>query len=130
MDGQGRGQGWVGAGERTYGFWGPRWRVGKLAAGDVHGAAFVDSEGGISLWSPQAEALFGYPAEEVCGTPAVDLLTPRRTGKRYWPPATGRRPGRTGSACYRNNCQHALRVRLSAPRSWWPRSIEPSEPLR
>ncbi|MFE6800087.1 PAS domain-containing protein [Streptomyces sp. NPDC057696] len=75
MDGQGRGQDWVGAGERTYGFWGPRWRVGKLAAGAVHGAAFVGSEGGISLWSPQAEALFGYPAEEVCGTPAVDLLT-------------------------------------------------------
>ncbi|WP_406723686.1 SpoIIE family protein phosphatase [Streptomyces sp. GD-15H] len=35
----------------------------------------VDSKGDISLWSPQAETLLGYPAEEICGTPAVDLLT-------------------------------------------------------
>lgn len=37
--------------------------------------AVVDDSGRISLWSSQAEALLGYRAEEVCGTPAVALLS-------------------------------------------------------
>ncbi|MGW2650326.1 SpoIIE family protein phosphatase [Streptomyces sp. NPDC001393] len=36
---------------------------------------FVDGKGSISLWSLEAESLFGYRADEVCGTPAVGLLT-------------------------------------------------------
>ncbi|MET8213807.1 SpoIIE family protein phosphatase [Streptomyces sp. NPDC005373] len=54
---------------------------GGLGAGpgdSLHGpspaTAFVDVEGRISLWSPQAESLLGYSADEVCCTPAVDLL--------------------------------------------------------
>ncbi|MEV0494526.1 SpoIIE family protein phosphatase [Streptomyces atratus] len=39
--------------------------------------AYVAGNGAISLWSPQAQALLGYPAEDVCGRPAVDLLTAR-----------------------------------------------------
>ncbi|MET7861067.1 SpoIIE family protein phosphatase [Streptomyces sp. NPDC005318] len=39
--------------------------------------AYVEADGTISLWSGQAETLLGYPAEDVCGMPAVDLLTTR-----------------------------------------------------
>ncbi|MFC5668124.1 SpoIIE family protein phosphatase [Kitasatospora misakiensis] len=50
-----------------------------LAAGgllDVLGVAavVVDERGLISLWSPQAEALFGYTCEEALGRVAADLL--------------------------------------------------------
>ncbi|MEU6289366.1 SpoIIE family protein phosphatase [Streptomyces sp. NPDC046988] len=37
--------------------------------------AWVDRAGTVQLWSAEAEALLGYPAQEVCGTPAVELLT-------------------------------------------------------
>ncbi|MEU6384108.1 SpoIIE family protein phosphatase [Streptomyces bauhiniae] len=40
--------------------------------------AWVDRAGIVQLWSAEAEALLGYPAKEVCGTPAVELLTTRR----------------------------------------------------
>ncbi|MFJ5780007.1 SpoIIE family protein phosphatase [Streptomyces sp. NPDC093094] len=36
--------------------------------------AWVDQVGTVQLWSAEAEALLGYPAKEVCGTPAVELL--------------------------------------------------------
>lgn len=39
--------------------------------------AWVDRVGTVRLWSAEAEALLGYPAKEVCGTPAVELLTTR-----------------------------------------------------
>ncbi|MEU6733417.1 PAS domain S-box protein [Streptomyces physcomitrii] len=39
--------------------------------------AWVDRVGTVQLWSAEAEALLGYPAEEVCGTPAVELLATR-----------------------------------------------------
>ncbi|MGW4726408.1 SpoIIE family protein phosphatase [Streptomyces sp. NPDC004291] len=39
--------------------------------------AWVDRAGTVRLWSAEAEALLGHPAEEVCGTPAVELLTTR-----------------------------------------------------
>ncbi|MFB7365928.1 SpoIIE family protein phosphatase [Streptomyces hydrogenans] len=39
--------------------------------------AWVDRGGTVQLWSAEAEALLGYPANEVCGTPAVELLTTR-----------------------------------------------------
>ncbi|MFF3031197.1 SpoIIE family protein phosphatase [Streptomyces rubiginosohelvolus] len=39
--------------------------------------AWVDRTGTVRLWSAEAEALLGHPAGEVCGTPAVELLTTR-----------------------------------------------------
>ncbi|MFF3525607.1 SpoIIE family protein phosphatase [Streptomyces rubiginosohelvolus] len=39
--------------------------------------AWVDRTGAVRLWSAEAEALLGHPAGEVCGTPAVELLTTR-----------------------------------------------------
>ncbi|MFG2495833.1 SpoIIE family protein phosphatase [Streptomyces caniferus] len=43
---------------------------------DVLGVAAVmlDAEGRITLWSPQAEQLFGWSAEEALGRPAAQLL--------------------------------------------------------
>lgn len=43
---------------------------------DVLGVAAVllDADGRITLWSPQAEALFGWSAEEALGKPAAQLL--------------------------------------------------------
>ncbi|MFB7370793.1 SpoIIE family protein phosphatase [Streptomyces sp. NPDC056222] len=43
---------------------------------DVLGVAavVVDATGRIVLWSPQAEAIFGYPAAEALGRPAAPLL--------------------------------------------------------
>ncbi|WP_089227879.1 SpoIIE family protein phosphatase [Actinacidiphila glaucinigra] len=51
---------------------------GDPLQGPYTATAVVEGKGGICLWSPQAEALLGYPAEEVCDTPAVDLLTTRK----------------------------------------------------
>ncbi|NBE55670.1 SpoIIE family protein phosphatase [Streptomyces boluensis] len=43
---------------------------------DVLGVAAVvlDADGRIALWSPQAETLFGYTAEEALGRPAAKVL--------------------------------------------------------
>lgn len=47
--------------------------IGLLDALGV-AAAVMDSEGTIMFWSPQAEDLFGYSAEEALGRPGGDLL--------------------------------------------------------
>ncbi|MFI6059800.1 SpoIIE family protein phosphatase [Streptomyces sp. NPDC051286] len=52
--------------------------AGDSLPGACTAIAYVAGNGAISLWSPQAEALLGYPAEDVCGKPAVDLLTTRK----------------------------------------------------
>lgn len=46
-----------------------------LLRGPSTAVVFVDADGMISLWGPEAQSLLGYRAEEVCGTPAVELLT-------------------------------------------------------
>ncbi|WP_037901500.1 SpoIIE family protein phosphatase [Streptomyces sp. NRRL S-350] len=56
---------------------------GPSAAGgllDVLGVAAVvlDADGRVALWSPQAEELFGYRAEEALGAPAARLLVHER----------------------------------------------------
>ncbi|MER7520334.1 SpoIIE family protein phosphatase [Streptomyces sp. NPDC126499] len=47
---------------------------------DVLGVAAVvlDATGRIVLWSPQAETIFGYPADEALGRPAARLLVEER----------------------------------------------------
>ncbi|MEU6573451.1 SpoIIE family protein phosphatase [Streptomyces sp. NPDC046805] len=79
--------------------------------------AVVDAKGGILLWSSQAEALLGYSAEEVCGTPAVDLLTTAKDREaalvaREWQ-ATGQDWGGVRGLRHRDGheVQVALRVR-------------------
>ncbi|MFJ9575320.1 SpoIIE family protein phosphatase [Streptomyces sp. NPDC101191] len=50
---------------------------GGLSQDPCPATAWVDRVGTLQLWSAEAEALLGYPASEVCGTPAVELLTTR-----------------------------------------------------
>ncbi|WP_432113254.1 SpoIIE family protein phosphatase [Streptomyces sp. S1] len=74
--------------------------------------AWVDRAGTVRLWSAEAEALLGHPAEEVCGTPAVELLTTR--GDREAAPAGRDLPeaGRSwdGVLALRHRDGHEVRV--------------------
>ncbi|MFE5733258.1 SpoIIE family protein phosphatase [Streptomyces sp. NPDC056528] len=76
--------------------------------------AWVDRAGTVRLWSAEAEALLGHPAEEVCGTPAVELLTTR--GDREAAPAGRDRSeaGRSwdGVFALRHRDGHEVRVAL------------------
>ncbi|MFF3505032.1 SpoIIE family protein phosphatase [Streptomyces sp. NPDC003247] len=76
--------------------------------------AVVDGTGTISLWSPQAEALLGYPAAEVCGTPAVDLLAVPKSWDAVV--ASGERHGAAGGwdgvLALKHRDGHELRVAL------------------
>ncbi|GGO29040.1 hypothetical protein GCM10010116_58240 [Microbispora rosea subsp. aerata] len=53
---------------------GPGSGSGRRFPGANTAVVVVDVRGRICLWSPQAQILLGYPAHEVCGRPAVDLL--------------------------------------------------------
>ncbi|MFE6933486.1 SpoIIE family protein phosphatase [Streptomyces sp. NPDC057699] len=76
--------------------------------------AWVDRTGTVRLWSAEAEALLGHPAKEVCGTPAVELLTTRgdreaaRTGRDR--PEAGR--SWNGVLALRHRDGHEVRVAL------------------
>ncbi|MFE5833276.1 SpoIIE family protein phosphatase [Streptomyces sp. NPDC056508] len=76
--------------------------------------AWVDRAGTVRLWSAEAEALLGHPAKEICGTPAVELLTTR--GEREVASAGRDRPeaGRSwdGVLALRHRDGHEVRVAL------------------
>ncbi|MFB8085144.1 SpoIIE family protein phosphatase [Streptomyces sp. NPDC055992] len=76
--------------------------------------ASVDRMGAVRLWSAEAEALLGYPAKEVCGTPAVELLT--TSGDREAALAGRDRPeagrGWDGVLALRHHDGHEVRVAL------------------
>ncbi|MFF0201218.1 SpoIIE family protein phosphatase [Streptomyces sp. NPDC005017] len=78
--------------------------------------AWVDQVGAVQLWSAEAEALLGYSAKEVCGTPAVELLTTR--GDREAALAGRDRPevGQSwdGVLALRHRDGHGVRVALRA----------------
>jgi PAS domain S-box-containing protein len=40
----------------------------------------IDADGAIAEWSPGAEALYGYPSDEIVGRPLADLLRQPDTG--------------------------------------------------
>jgi PAS domain S-box-containing protein len=44
---------------------------------------FADREGRIQVWNAAAEAVFGYPAEEVLGR-GLDVLIPERLRAAHW----------------------------------------------
>ncbi|WP_436315791.1 SpoIIE family protein phosphatase [Streptomyces bauhiniae] len=87
---------------------------GTGAAEPCSATAWVDRVGTVQLWSAEAEALLGYPAKEVCGNPAVDLLTTR--GDREAALAGRDRPeaGRRwdGVLALRHRDGHEVRVAL------------------
>jgi PAS domain S-box-containing protein len=74
----------------------------------------VEREGRISLWSPQAESLLGYPAEAVIGTSAVDLLATPQHRKTALVAIDGHAAGQGwgGVLALRHRDGHELRVAL------------------
>ncbi|WP_343238920.1 SpoIIE family protein phosphatase [Streptomyces sp. SID9124] len=76
--------------------------------------AWVDRTGVVRLWSTEAEALLGYSANEVCGTPAVELLTAGRDREAALAgrdrPGAGRRWD--GVLALRHRDGHEVRVAL------------------
>ena len=40
------------------------------------GYVSMDADGGIIAWNPEAEAIFGWPAEEAIGRPVADMIIP------------------------------------------------------
>ncbi|MEU2686857.1 SpoIIE family protein phosphatase [Streptomyces hygroscopicus] len=88
---------------------------GGALRGPYNATAFVDGQGTISLWSPEAESLLGHRAGDVCGTRAVDLLlTPADreaalTAGR-WRDGAGQ--GWDGVLAMRHRDGHAVRVAL------------------
>ena len=45
-----------------------------LLRGPSLAVVFVDADGVIGLWGPEAQSLLGYRADEICGMPAAGLL--------------------------------------------------------
>ncbi|MEU6890053.1 SpoIIE family protein phosphatase [Streptomyces viridosporus] len=77
--------------------------------------AFVDGQGSVSLWSPEAESLLGYRAVEVCGAPAAGLLiTPadRDTALVAVRQRDGTGQGWDGVLALRHRDGHAVRIAL------------------
>ncbi len=76
--------------------------------------AWVDRTGTVLLWSEEAEALLGYPADEVCGTPAVELLTTRGDRGAALTGRDGSEAGRSwdGVLALRHHDGHEVRVAL------------------
>jgi PAS domain S-box-containing protein len=44
---------------------------------------FADRQGVIRLWNPAAEAVFGFPADEMIGQ-SLDLIIPERLRPAHW----------------------------------------------
>ncbi len=60
-------------------------------------AIFADREGIIRLWSPGAEAMFGFTAQEAIGK-SLDIIVPEKHRDTHW--AGWRRVMRTGITKY------------------------------
>ena len=50
---------------------------------DTHALVLADREGIIRVWSPGAEALFGYDAADAVGR-TLDLIVPEAYRERHW----------------------------------------------
>jgi PAS domain S-box-containing protein len=48
-----------------------------------HAVVLADRSGRIQYWSPGAEALFGYPAQEAVGQ-TLDLIVPPALREQHW----------------------------------------------
>lgn len=59
------------------------WLYCKIGKGSADAFIFSDREGIIQLWSPSAEAMFGYTAGEAIGQ-SLDLIIPDNLRKRHW----------------------------------------------
>jgi PAS domain S-box-containing protein len=59
------------------------WLYRQIAENVGDAFIFSDPEGIIALWSPGAERIFGYPAEEALGK-SLDLIVPENLRSRHW----------------------------------------------
>ncbi|WP_406252344.1 SpoIIE family protein phosphatase [Streptomyces atratus] len=70
-----------------------------LPFADSAAGALLDADGLIIGWTPAAEELFGLPAEQVCGRPALELLADPAAGPE--PPAGYQETAWSGEAVVR-----------------------------
>jgi PAS domain S-box-containing protein len=73
------------------------WVFEAIVNGAPEAIIAADVEGVVRLWSPGAEALFGYSADEALGQ-TLDLIVPERYRDRHW--AGYRTVTRTGTTRY------------------------------
>jgi PAS domain S-box-containing protein len=59
------------------------WLYRQIAESVGDAFIFADPEGIIRLWSPGAEQVFGYSAEEALGQ-SLDLIVPENLRSRHW----------------------------------------------
>jgi PAS domain S-box-containing protein len=62
--------------ERRSGMLEMRWRQVLEAAGEAY--VSIDARGEVVDWNHRAEELFGWPADEIVGTPAARLVAPQQ----------------------------------------------------
>ncbi len=61
----------------------PEWLCRRIVEGSRDAIIFADREGIIQLWNSGAEAMFGFPVEEVLGQ-SLDLIIPENLRARHW----------------------------------------------
>jgi PAS domain S-box-containing protein len=54
-----------------------------IVARTDHAVIVADAEGAIRFWNPAAEAMFGWPSDEVLGR-SLDLIVPEKLRRRHW----------------------------------------------
>jgi PAS domain S-box-containing protein len=59
------------------------WLYQKIVEESQIAILYADREGRIRLWNSGAEAMFGYPPEEVLGQ-SMDMIIPERQRDRHW----------------------------------------------
>lgn len=60
-----------------------QWLYQQIVKGVGDAFIFADREGIIRLWSPGAEAIFGYSAKDAVGK-SLDIIIPERLRQRHW----------------------------------------------
>jgi PAS domain S-box-containing protein len=59
------------------------WLCQQIINGVGDAFIFSDRDGIIRLWSPGAETVFGYPADQAIGQ-SLDIIVPERLRQRHW----------------------------------------------
>jgi PAS domain S-box-containing protein len=59
------------------------WLYQKIVEENPIAILYADREGKIRFWNSEAEAMFGYPAEEALGK-SMELIIPENLRARHW----------------------------------------------
>ncbi len=60
-----------------------KWLCQQIINGVGDAFIFSDRDGIIGLWSPGAETVFGYPADQAIGQ-SLDIIVPEGLRQRHW----------------------------------------------